>query len=151
MVRNLARNGVGFNRVAVGTAAVVAIPAADVDEWELDQKPETGECDQAAQWDGGRGGVGPDEKVEDENCSEEKTRDQCGGDDRVVLPQSAVECLVDACREVATEGTREDEQRDADADETASEAWVEDTKAGEDDETNGHDNELHAGAGKRSK
>lgn len=127
--RDLARDGIGFDGVAVGATADEAVPAADVDERELDQKPEGEESKESTEGDGSGGGVCPDEEVEDEDCSEQEAGDESGGHDSVVFPHGAAKGLVDACGEVAGEGAGEDEKSDADADEATAEAGVKDAEA----------------------
>ena len=136
--------------MAVCTAAVETVPAPHVDERQLNQQPETDKTDQSAQRDGGRRGISPNEKVEDKDCGEEKSRHERCSDDGVVFPQCTVESLVDASGEISTESAGEDEQCHADTDEAASEAGIENTKARENDQSDRHDNELHAGSNERS-
>ena len=149
-VPRLRRHGAGdavdLGRVFVGWAAVVAEPAAAVDERELDQEPEGEQSDQGAERERGAGCLGPDEEVEDEDGGEEEAGEEEGGHERVAAPILAVERLVDPAGEVAREDAREDEEAHADADEAAAEAGVEDAEGAEDEETGRHEDELGARA-----
>ena len=99
---DLAGDAVGLCGVLVGRAVVEAVPAAAVDEGELDEEPEGYEADEGAEGEGGAGLLGPDEEVEDEHGEEEEAGEEEGGEDGVAPPVVfPTEGLVDPAGEVA--------------------------------------------------
>lgn len=135
---------VGLGGVFVGVAAVVTEPATAIDKGELDKKPKGDETDQRAERECGAGSLGPDKKVEDEDCGEEKAGEEEGRHESVPPPVLAIECLVDSSGEIAGEGAGENEETHAHADEAAAKAGVQNTQGTENEEAGGHEDELGA-------
>ena len=126
-----------------------AVPGPHIHQGHLDAEPEENNGDQGTERDGGAGGLGPDEQVEDEDDGEQETREQNGCDDHVLAPALAAKGLVHTRREVTRKQTGKHKEADPEADEAAAVAGVEDAQCAQKHESDGHEEQLHSGTNQR--
>lgn len=74
--RDLACNRSRLGRVLPRGRSHVAIPAAQIDQRDLDQKPESNQCDQRPERYRRAGRLGPDKQVQDEDHTEGQPGEQ---------------------------------------------------------------------------
>ena len=103
-----------------------AVPAPDVHEWHLNQKPQRYKPDKGPEWDCGTRSLGPDKQVQDKDKAEQKSWEKCCSlylvsrsrhfqsngtthHQRVLPPILTIEGLVYPAGEIAGEDTSKDE------------------------------------------
>lgn len=142
LIRNMARNSSRCDRNGDGFRAI-SENSADEHERNGDEEPQADDGDHRQEWDGTRGTLRPDGKIDDEECCECDTGNE-GAGHQDVHPRRAVPQFEQASRSVPAVDTQEDEEDEEGGEESATVRRSEESQGGDDDDRDGHSGELSA-------
>lgn len=149
LLGHLARNRCRLGRMLPCPGLEIAIRRSHVHQRYLHTQPKGQDRDEGAKGNRRTRSLRPHKQVQDKDEGECHSGEEQGGDERILSIILAVETLEHARRKVSREESRKDKQAEAHADETASEARVQHTESAEEDETNSHEEQLHARSNQR--